>query len=80
MLYEVITTVRVELDNPGGVLKPDMYAHIELAPRVGKKTMLVPTEAVIRSGIRNVVFVAKGEGRFDPREVTLGLEGSYNFV
>jgi len=73
-------TIRVELANPGGVLKPDMYAHIELRPRVGKRTVLVPSEAVIRSGIRNVVFVAKGEGRFEPREVELGLEGEEGAV
>ena len=73
-------TIRVELSNPGGVLKPDMYAHIELRPRVGKKTVLVPSEAVIRSGIRNVVFVVKGEGRFEPREVRLGLEGEEGVV
>ena len=68
-------TIRVELPNPGGVLKPDMYAHIELTPMVGKKTVLVPSEAVIRTGTRNVVFLSKGEGRFEPREVELGLEG-----
>ncbi|MGA7104064.1 MAG: efflux RND transporter periplasmic adaptor subunit [Candidatus Deferrimicrobiaceae bacterium] len=73
-------TVRVELANPGGVLKPDMYAHIDLNPRVGKKTVIVPSEAVIRSGIRNVVFVSKGEGRFEPREVELGLEGEEGTV
>jgi len=70
----------VELPNPGGVLKPEMYAHIELAPRVGGKTALVPSEAVIRSGIRNVVFVSRGEGRFEPREVKLGLEGEGGIV
>jgi Cu(I)/Ag(I) efflux system membrane fusion protein len=73
-------TIRVELANPGGVLKPDMYAHIELSPKVGKKTVLIPSEAVIRSGIRNVVFVSKGEGRFEPREVKLGLEGEEGTV
>jgi RND family efflux transporter MFP subunit len=73
-------TVRLELANPGGVLKPDMYAHIELSPKVGKKTVLIPSEAVIRSGIRNVVFVSKGEGRFEPREVKLGLEGEEGTV
>jgi RND family efflux transporter MFP subunit len=73
-------TVRVELPNPGGILKPEMYAHIELAPRVGGKTVLVPSEAVLRSGIRNVVFVSKGEGRFEPREVKLGLEGDQGTV
>jgi Cu(I)/Ag(I) efflux system membrane fusion protein/cobalt-zinc-cadmium efflux system membrane fusion protein len=73
-------TVRVELANPGGVLKPDMYVHIELAPMVGKKTVLVPSEAIIRSGIRNVVFVSKGEGRFEPREIRLGMEGEEGTV
>ena len=73
-------TVRVELANPGGVLKPDMYVHIELAPMVGKKTVLVPSEAIIRSGIRNVVFVSKGEGRFEPREIRLGMEGEEGSV
>lgn len=73
-------TVRVELPNPGLELKPDMYAHIELAPRVGGKSILIPSEAVIRSGIRNVVFVARGEGRFEPREITLGLEGEEGTV
>lgn len=73
-------TVRVELSNPNLELKPDMYAHIELAPRVGGKSVLVPSEAVIRSGIRNLVFIARGEGRFEPREITLGLEGEEGTV
>ncbi len=73
-------TIRVELANPGRVLKPDMFAHVELAPTVGKKTILIPSEAVIRTGVRNVVFVAKGEGRFEPREVSLGLEGEEGTV
>ncbi|HEU5360696.1 MAG TPA: hypothetical protein VFU42_06000, partial [Candidatus Deferrimicrobiaceae bacterium] len=49
-------------------------------PRVGEKTILIPHEAVIRTGVRNVVFVARGEGRFEPREVTLGLEGEEGAV
>jgi Cu(I)/Ag(I) efflux system membrane fusion protein len=73
-------TVRVELPNPGFELKPDMYAHIELAPRVGGKSILIPSEAVIRTGIRNLVFIARGEGRFEPREITLGLEGEEGTV
>jgi Cu(I)/Ag(I) efflux system membrane fusion protein len=73
-------TIRVDLFNPRMELKPDMYAHIELAPRVGGKSILIPSEAVIRSGIRNLVFVARGEGRFEPREITLGLEGEEGTV
>ncbi|HZD54865.1 MAG TPA: efflux RND transporter periplasmic adaptor subunit, partial [Candidatus Aquicultoraceae bacterium] len=72
--------VRVELSNPRLELKPDMYAHIELAPRVGGESILVPSEAIIRSGIRNLVFVARGEGRFEPREITIGLEGEEGTV
>ncbi len=73
-------TVRVELPNPGGILKPDMYAHVELEPRVAEKTVLIPFEAVIRTGVRNVVFVVRGEGRYEPREVVLGLEGEEGTV
>ncbi|MGE5189561.1 MAG: efflux RND transporter periplasmic adaptor subunit [Gemmatimonadota bacterium] len=73
-------TARVELVNPGIVLKPDMYAHVELSPRVKGKTVLIPSEAIIRTGIRNVVFVDRGSGRFEPRDVTLGLEGEEGTV
>ncbi|MCL5966840.1 MAG: efflux RND transporter periplasmic adaptor subunit [Deltaproteobacteria bacterium] len=68
-------TVRLELPNPGIVLKPDMYAHVTLEPLVGGKTVLVPSDAVIRGGVRNVVFLALGGGAFEPRDVTLGVEG-----
>jgi Cu(I)/Ag(I) efflux system membrane fusion protein/cobalt-zinc-cadmium efflux system membrane fusion protein len=73
-------TARIELVNPGVLLKPDMFAHVELSPRVGGKTVLIPSDAVIRSGVRNVVFLALGEGRFQPREVRLGLEGEEGTV
>jgi len=73
-------TARIELVNPGVLLKPDMYAHVELQPRVKGKTVLIPSDAVIRSGVRNVVFIARGEGRFQPREVSLGLEGEEGTV
>jgi len=73
-------TARIELVNPGIQLKPEMYAHVELAPRVAGKTVLIPSDAVIRSGVRNVVFIDKGEGRFQPREVSLGLEGEEGTV
>lgn len=65
--------VRVELANPGGLLKPDMYASIELMAGQGKSRVLaVPDSAVIDSGVRQVVLVQLGEGRFEPREVKLG--------
>lgn len=66
--------VRVELANPDGVLKPDMYASVQLASGQGKAKMLaVPDSAIIDSGTRQVVLVQRGEGLFEPREVKLGM-------
>lgn len=65
---------RVELANPGGRLKPGMYATLAFAAAGREKALLIPSEAVIRTGERNVVIVAEGEGRFRQREVELGFE------
>lgn len=64
--------VRLELANPGALLKPGMFAEVELT--VGANTMVVtvPTSAVIDSGTRRIVLIQVGEGRFEPREVKLG--------
>lgn len=64
--------VRVELANPGGLLKPAMYAQVELASSKRGAVLAVPQAAVIDSGLRQVVIVQSGEGRFAPREVKLG--------
>ena len=64
---------RLEFDNPDLVLKPDMYAEIEIAAGRRESATAVPSEAVIRSGTREKVFVQVGEGKFEPREVVLGL-------
>jgi multidrug efflux pump subunit AcrA (membrane-fusion protein) len=66
--------VRLELDNPGGVLKPDMFANVSIEAETRKGVLAVPEEAVIRSGRRNLIVVALGDGRFQPRDVTLGLD------
>ncbi len=66
--------VRVEVRNEGTLLKPDMYAHLTIRADARRKALTVPTEAVIRTGVRNIVFVEKGEGEFVAKEVTLGLE------
>lgn len=68
---------RALLENPGLELKPGMYADLSIATAAGgeqKNGMLVPADAVIRTGTRNVVIVAEGEGRFRPVEVTIGTE------
>ncbi len=63
--------VRVVLANPGGALKPEMFGEVVLrsAPR---QALRVPADAVIDSGTRSVVFVALGDGKFQPRVVRLG--------
>ncbi len=64
--------VRVELANPDFALKPGMYANVELGMD-SAEGMLIPEDAVLDSGVRQVVFVRTGEGVFEPREVELGV-------
>ena len=64
--------ILLEFENPEGALKPDMYADVKIQSRLGEG-MIIPSEAVIRSGERNIVFVLRGENKFSPRDVTLGL-------
>lgn len=67
--------VRLIFSNPDLDLKPGMYANIRLQGKVIPDALVVPSEAVIRSGARALVFVAHGEGRFEPREIRIGEEG-----
>lgn len=64
--------VRIELANPGGLLKPAMYASVELAVGGAARVLAVPVSAVIDSGTRQIVLLQKAAGRFEPREVKLG--------
>jgi Cu(I)/Ag(I) efflux system membrane fusion protein len=64
--------VRIELANPGGLLKPGMYANVELAIGRAERVLTVPVSAVIDSGTRQIVLLQKAAGRFEPREVKLG--------
>lgn len=63
--------VRLAFPNPGFRLRPDMYADVELKIDYGTQT-LVPNEAILNSGTRQVVFVAKPDGYFEPREIKIG--------
>jgi len=65
---------RIVFANKDGALKPGMYANVSILAGTQQDALLVPTEAVIRTGKRTVVIVAEGEGRFRPAEVTLGPE------
>lgn len=67
--------VRVELANPGFLLRPDMYVDAEIAAGDGDKVATVPDSAIIDSGKRRLVILDKGDGRFEPREVKTGRRG-----
>jgi len=64
--------VRFSIPNPGGQLKPQMYTNVEVKINMGKR-LAIPEDAVIDTGTRQIVYVDRGEGYFEPREVTLGL-------
>jgi Cu(I)/Ag(I) efflux system membrane fusion protein len=64
--------VRVELANPDRLLKPGMFAHVELGVMARERAVTVPVSAVIDSGTRAIVLVQAKEGRYEPREVRLG--------
>ncbi|MBA3562591.1 MAG: efflux RND transporter periplasmic adaptor subunit, partial [Gammaproteobacteria bacterium] len=63
--------IRLSLDNPDGVLKPDMYAEVVLEADLGR-WLAVPEEAVLVAGENRIVFVDRGEGRLEPVRVTTG--------
>jgi Cu(I)/Ag(I) efflux system membrane fusion protein len=63
--------VRLTLDNPGGALKPDMYAEVTLEADLGER-LTVPEEAVIVAGESRVVFIDLGEGRLRPTRIQTG--------
>ena len=64
--------VRVEVTNPGQLLKPGMFAQVEMPVAAKQNTVTVPVSAVIDSGTRQIVLVQLKAGRFEPREVKLG--------
>jgi Cu(I)/Ag(I) efflux system membrane fusion protein len=65
----------LEVPNRGSRLRVGMYATVIFEPVAAKDAIAVPSEAVLRTGERNVVIVALGDGRFAPREVRLGPQG-----
>lgn len=67
---------RVELRNPGGKLAPGMFVTVSFAPASNADALVVPSEAIIRTGTRTMVFVADGQGSFVPVEVETGAEAN----
>lgn len=70
--------LRLAFDNHEGQLKPDMYANVFLESTIADNAIVIPQEAVIDSGVRKLVFVSRGEGKFEPRDIKLGIEGTDN--
>lgn len=72
--------VRLEFENPDMALKPDMFADVRIRTESKGEGLVIPAEAVLRSGRRNLVFVEREPGKFIPREVSLGLSLDENHV
>jgi len=70
--------VRVQLANPGGLLRPEQYVRLQLQLELGPR-LVVPREAVIFSGKNRIVFLDLGEGRLQARKITTG-ESNENFI
>jgi Cu(I)/Ag(I) efflux system membrane fusion protein len=66
--------VRCIIPNPGGQLKPQMFTNTEIKIDLGNR-LTIPDDSVIDTGERKVVYVDKGDGHFEPREVVLGIQG-----
>jgi Cu(I)/Ag(I) efflux system membrane fusion protein len=66
-------TARIDLPNPGGRLRPGMFAQAQFGG-VSQAALLVPSEAVIRTGRRSLVMIAQPGGRYGPAEVSIGRE------
>ncbi|MBI1853897.1 MAG: efflux RND transporter periplasmic adaptor subunit [Planctomycetes bacterium] len=71
--------VRLELPNADRKLKPGMYTQVSIAVDLGEQ-LVVDESAVVFSGTRDIVFVDLGEGRLEPREVTIGPRADGNIV
>jgi Cu(I)/Ag(I) efflux system membrane fusion protein len=67
--------VRIELANPDGLLRPDMYVDAGIETGSPQPVLAVPESAILDTGSRQAVIVEKGQGRFEPRDVKLGHRG-----
>jgi Cu(I)/Ag(I) efflux system membrane fusion protein len=69
------TKVRIELPNPDGLLLANMYAEVQIDAGAPSPVVSVPNSAVIDTGDRQVVIIDKGDGKFEPKDVKLGVRG-----
>jgi RND family efflux transporter MFP subunit len=71
--------VRLTMPNPNLALKPGMFVNVRLRAPLGRQ-LFVPATAVLQGGTRQVVFLARGQGSFEPREVELGTRTGEGFA
>src|SRR3989338_5086960 len=64
---------RAVLTDPNGVLKPEMFVNASISVSVGE-VLAIPEEAVFNTGAKQIAFVDKGQGLFEPRDVTVGVK------
>jgi Cu(I)/Ag(I) efflux system membrane fusion protein/cobalt-zinc-cadmium efflux system membrane fusion protein len=72
--------VRLVFDNKNLLLKPDMYATVRIISHAASDSLAIPSESVIHSGKRKIVFVTTGDGKFEPREVKIGVESDDGYL
>lgn len=75
-----VIKVRLEFENPNLELKPGMYANVTLRSDLERSALLIPREACLDSGKRQVAFLDLGGGRFQPRELDVGVEAEDGWV
>lgn len=63
--------VRMDVANPGGVLRPDMFANAEINVDLGSQ-LVVPADAVVETGTKRYVYFSRGDGFFEPRDIEIG--------
>lgn len=71
---------RLELDNSDFQLKPDMYVNVRLKSETIKDAVTIPVEAVLHSGEKRTVFIALEGGKFEPREVKVGIQDDNGMI
>jgi len=65
--------IRLEFDNKGLVLKPEMFANVDIHSSKKVNAVVVPSEAIVRTGTQEQVFIQRSPGEFEPRKVTVGV-------
>ena len=72
--------IRIKIPNPNLKLKPEMFAQVEIVAPLGGTAVAVPSEAVMNTGEKQHVFLALGQGQFEPREVKIGLDTGEGWI